>query len=66
MSSTTITIPAGCVLFLPTLLRMFTYLLISSYQYVGAALLSTSWVLMYQFMLVARMRKRAGVQYPQR
>jgi hypothetical protein len=66
MSSTTITIPAGCVLFLLTLLRMLTYLSNSSYQYVGAALLSTSWVLIYQFMLVSRMRKRAGVQYPQR
>ncbi|KAF8745069.1 hypothetical protein AX14_010543 [Amanita brunnescens Koide BX004] len=35
------------------------------YQYVGAALLSTSWVLVYQFFLVARFRKRAGIQYPQ-
>ncbi|KAF8349726.1 hypothetical protein F5887DRAFT_1070003 [Amanita rubescens] len=37
----------------------------AGYHYVGAALLSTSWVLIYQFMLVSRMRKRAGVQYPQ-
>ncbi|TFK36911.1 hypothetical protein BDQ12DRAFT_686077 [Crucibulum laeve] len=35
------------------------------YQYVGAALLSTAWLLLGQGVVVSRFRGRAGVQYPQ-
>jgi hypothetical protein len=36
-----------------------------SFEYVGASLLSTVYVLVGQFILVNRYRKRAGIQYPQ-
>ncbi|PFH54853.1 hypothetical protein AMATHDRAFT_38086 [Amanita thiersii Skay4041] len=35
------------------------------YQYVGAALLSTTWVLLYQTRLVGKFRKASGIRYPQ-
>lgn len=36
-----------------------------SYQYVGAALVSTVWLLLGQGLVVSRYRKRAGIKYPQ-
>lgn len=48
------------------LLKSSTILIyIYSYQYVGAALVSTVWLLLVQGVVVSRYRKRAGVQYPQ-
>jgi len=37
-----------------------------SFEYVGASLLTTVFVLAGQGNLVGRYRKRAGIQYPQR
>ncbi|KIM49638.1 hypothetical protein M413DRAFT_113166 [Hebeloma cylindrosporum] len=42
-----------------------TITLPDGFQYVGASLLSTVFVLLGQNVLVGRYRKRAGVQYPQ-
>lgn len=36
-----------------------------SFQYVGAALFSTVWLLLGQGIMVGRYRKSAGIKYPQ-
>jgi hypothetical protein len=60
--SLTIALPNKCV---------FHYLkspgsyLYYSYEYVGAALVSTVWLLLAQGVVVSRYRKRAGIKYPQ-
>lgn len=42
-----------------------TITLPEGFTYVGAALVSTCWVLVYQVAQVGRHRKRAGIAYPQ-
>ncbi|KAK2461617.1 hypothetical protein APHAL10511_006080 [Amanita phalloides] len=37
----------------------------AGYEYVGAAILSTTWLLFYQVSRVGKLRKRAGIEYPQ-
>jgi len=43
----------------------FTVTLPNNYEYVGAALVSTVWLLIAQGVIVSRYRKRAGIKYPQ-
>ncbi|KAF8632985.1 hypothetical protein AX15_001582 [Amanita polypyramis BW_CC] len=44
---------------------MSTITIPQGYEYVGATLLSTTWLLLYQITTVSKLRKSAGIQYPQ-
>ncbi|KAF8641250.1 hypothetical protein AX17_000884 [Amanita inopinata Kibby_2008] len=44
---------------------MSTVIIPEGYQYVGAALLSTTWLLFYQVRIVSKLRRSSGIQYPQ-
>jgi hypothetical protein len=62
--SFTVTLPDKCV-FYCLKWRAQVLINIHSYPYVGAALVSTVWLLIVQGVIVSRYRKRAGVKYPQ-
>lgn len=62
--SVTVTLPNKWVIKILSLL-FGSYLTYHSYEYVGAALFSTVWLLLGQGIMVSRYRKRAGIKYPQ-
>lgn len=61
--SFTVTLPDGYVLADIFFSMVFTILF--SFEYVGVALLSSAYLLVYQALTVGKYRKRAGVDYPQ-